>query len=166
MVGPSAGTRAARPARPGRAAGDRGETLIEVLIAVAIMSVAVVAVVGGLVTCVLVTDIHRKQAVAGGAVRDYAEAIENAVAAGGYVPCASAASYASPTGFAAPSGYTRSVVAGSLRYFNGGAWQAGCTTDTGLQRLTVQVASDDGRASERLLVVLRRPCRVSDPPCT
>lgn len=148
-----------------RTAGDRGETLIEVLVAVAIMSVAVVAVVGGLVTCVLVTDIHRKQAVAGGAVRDYAEAIENTVAAGGYVACASTTSYASPTGFAAPAGYTRSVVAGSLRYFSGGAWQAGCGTDTGLQRLTLQVASDDGRAREQLMVVLRRPCRVSDAPC-
>jgi prepilin-type N-terminal cleavage/methylation domain-containing protein len=155
----------AAPPASARAAGDRGETLIEVLIAVAIMSVAVVAVVGALVTCVLVTDIHRKQAVAGGTARGYAEAIENAVAAGGYVPCAGAASYASPAGFATPAGYTKSVVAGSLRYFSGGAWQTSCTVDTGLQRLTVQVASNDGRASERLAVVLRRPCRITDAPC-
>jgi len=57
------------------------------------------------------------------------------------------------------------VVAGSLRYWSGGAWQTGCTTDTGLQQLTIQVASDDGRATERLVVVLRKPCRLSDSPC-
>lgn len=154
------------PRRAGAAGdqSDHGETLVEVLIAVAIMSIAVVAIIGGLVTSILVSDIHRKQATAGEAVRAYAEAIEGMVAGGGYVACASAASYASPPGFAVPAGHTKSVVAGSMRYWNGG-WQAGCAADTGLQQLTVQVASDDGRATESLVVVLRRPCRISEAPC-
>jgi len=153
--------------RPGRraAADDRGESLLEVLIAVTIMGLAIVAIVGGLVTVVLISGIHRQQATAGATVRDYGEAIESAVAGGGYVACATAASYASPAGFGTPSGYARSVVAGSLRYWSGGAWQTGCTTDTGLQQLTIQVASDDGRATERLVVVLRKPCRLLDSPC-
>ena len=148
-----------------RLAADRGETLLEVLVAVAIMSIAMVAVAGGLVTGILVADIHRKQAGAGEAVRDYAEAIEGAVAAGGYVTCASTASYASPPGFAAPAGYTKSVVAGSMRYWNG-SWQTSCSADAGLQQLTLQVSSDDGRATERIVVVLRKPCRISEPLCS
>jgi type II secretory pathway pseudopilin PulG len=156
----------ARPAL----ADDRGESLLEVLIAVSIMGIAMVAIVGSLVTGILVSDVHRKQATAGAAVRDYGEAIENAVAenpvaGGGYVPCATAASYASPAGFVVPAGYSKSVVAGSMRYWNGSGWQTGCTTDIGLQQLTLQVASTDGRASERIVVVLRRPCRLSDPLC-
>jgi hypothetical protein len=145
---------------------DRGESLLEVLVAVSIMGIAMVAIVGSLVTGILVSDVHRKQATAGAAVRDYGEAVENEVAVGGgYVPCATAASYASPAGFVLPAGYSKSVVAGSMRYWNGSAWQTGCTTDIGLQQLTLQVASDDGRASERVVVVLRRPCRLSDPLC-
>jgi type II secretory pathway pseudopilin PulG len=151
----------ARPAL----ADDRGESLLEVLVAVSIMGVAMVAIVGSLVTGILVSDVHRKQATAGAAVRDYGEAIENAVAGGGYVPCATAASYASPAGFVIPAGYSKSVVAGSMRYWNGSGWQTGCTTDIGLQQLTLQVASTDGRASERIVLVLRRPCRLSDPLC-
>jgi hypothetical protein len=49
-------------------------------------------------------------------------------------------------------------VTGSMRYWSGSAWQSSCTTDLGLQQLTVQVASDDGRATERVDVVLRKPC--------
>ncbi|HYS36329.1 MAG TPA: hypothetical protein VEO01_11925, partial [Pseudonocardiaceae bacterium] len=63
------------------------------------------------------------------------------------------------------------VVAGPLAqplaYWYGSGWQTTCpaTGDTGLQQLTVQVASNDGRASERLVLVLRKPCRVADPLC-
>jgi type II secretory pathway pseudopilin PulG len=143
---------------------DRGESLLEVLIAVTIMGIALVAIVGGLATSILVSDIHRRQATAGAYAHDYAEAIENAVAGGGYVACSTPASYASPAGFTVPAGYSKSVVAGSMRYWNG-TWQSACGTDAGLQQLTVQVASDDGRAAERVVVVLRKPCRLTDPLC-
>jgi len=155
-----------RPAEDrGETLDDRGETLIELLLAVTIMGIAVVAVVAGLGVSILVSDIHRKQATAGAYARDYAEAIETAVAGGGYVPCATVASYSAPAGFSVPAGYAKSVVAGSVAYWNGAGWQPGCAADSGLQRLTVQVASTDGRATEQVAVVLRKPCRLSDPLC-
>jgi type II secretory pathway pseudopilin PulG len=144
-------------------ADDRGETLLEVLIAVVIMGIAIVAVIGGLVTSVVLSDIHRKQATAGAAVRDYAEAIENYVAAAGhYVPCATTASYGS-VGFTGPGGYTPSVTA--VAYWNGSAWTPSCGTDLGLQQLKVQVASADQRASEQLTIVVRKPCGLGMTLC-
>jgi prepilin-type N-terminal cleavage/methylation domain-containing protein len=144
---------------------ERGETLLELLVAVTILGVVVVALVGGLRTSVLMSDLHRKQATAGAVVRDYAEAIEASVGTGGYVACATTASYVAPTGFSPPAGFTRSVVAGSMRYWNGTAWQPTCGTDSGLQRLTIAVTSTDGRADERLTIVVRKPCRVVDALC-
>ncbi len=139
---------------------ERGETLLELLIGLAIMSIAVVAVVGGLLTSILTSDIHRKQSSAGAAVRDYAENVEKYVAGTGYTACASPSAYAPGTvGFSAPTGYTASAV--TVRYWSGTAWTTGsCTgpTDLGLQQLTIRVASTDTRATEELVVVLRKPC--------
>jgi type II secretory pathway pseudopilin PulG len=143
---------------------ERGESLLELLIALAIMSVAVVAVVGGLLTSILTSDLHRKQSTAGAAVHDYAEVVEKYVAGAGYTACASPSAYAAGTvGYTSvPSGFAASAVA--VRYWTGTAWTSGaCTgpTDLGLQELTLQVASSDTRASEQLVVVLRKPCGVS-----
>jgi type II secretory pathway pseudopilin PulG len=136
---------------------DRGETLLELLIALTIMSIAVVAVVGGLVAGVVVSDVHRKQATAGAAVRDYAEHVEKYVAGAGYTACAAPSAYApGAVGFTAPSGYAATAV--TVRYWSGAAWTAGPCADIGLQELTVQVASTDARVAERLVVMLRKPC--------
>jgi prepilin-type N-terminal cleavage/methylation domain-containing protein len=148
-----------------RRAEERGETLVELLLAVAIMGIAAVALMAGLTTSVLVSDSHRKQATAGTAVRDYAEALQTYVANGNYVDnCASPSGYALGS-FAVPAGYQHSVVAGSMKYWNGTAWQASCGSDKGLQQLTIQVTSGDSRATERMVVVLRKPCRLGDNPC-
>jgi type II secretory pathway pseudopilin PulG len=137
---------------------ERGESLLELLIGLAIMSIAVVAVVGGLVSSIMASDIHRKQSTAGAAVRDYAENVEKYVAGTGYTSCASPSAYAPGTvGFSAPAGYTASAV--TMRYWSGTAWTAGsCSSDLGLQQLTIQVASSDTRATEQLVLVLRKPC--------
>jgi type II secretory pathway pseudopilin PulG len=136
---------------------ERGETLLELLIALAIMSIAVVAIVSGLLAVVTISDIHRKQSTAGAAVRDYAESVEKYVAGTGYTACAAPSDYAPGTvGFAAPPGYSASAV--TVRYWSGTAWAASPCADVGLQELTVQVASSDTRASERLVLVLRKPC--------
>ena len=144
--------------------GERGESLLELVVAIALMGVAIVAVMSALTTTVLLSDKQRKQATAAVVVRDYSEALQQYVAAGHYVGCA--LSYSVP-GFVAPEGFAAKVVAGSVQYWSIGlAWLPLCLIDTGLQRVRVSVASSDGRASEYLYVVLRRPCGVEDAPCS
>jgi prepilin-type N-terminal cleavage/methylation domain-containing protein len=141
--------------------GDRGSTLLEVLIATALLGMITAALLGALGTVVIMSDTHRKQATAGTTARDYAEAIQNTVATTGYVSCAGSAAYAPPPSLRVPPGFTASVV--SVQYWSGSAWQATCSSDTGLQRITVQVASTDARATEQIAVVLRMPCTQALP---
>jgi type II secretory pathway pseudopilin PulG len=145
--------------------GERGETLIELLVTVSIVGVAVVALVGGIGVSVMMSYIHREQAAAGAYVRAYAEAIESTVAASpsGYVSCAGTATYRSV--YAPPdTNYTANVSA--VTYWTGSSFSSTCTTDRGVQMLSLIVASGDGRASESLNIVIRKPCRSSDAACS
>ena len=136
---------------------ERGESLLELLVAVVIMGVTVAAVVGALAVAARTSDIHRKQATSGTSARDYAETVGRRVAGGAYTGCAPASAFAAATvGFAVPAGYTASVV--SVRYWDGSSFATACGTDTGLQQVVLQLASTDGRATERATVVVRKPC--------
>jgi len=130
---------------------DEGETLIELIIAVAIMGIAVVAIVGGIATSILMSDVHRKQATAGASVRDYAEAV-----AGHYNPSATPTYLPSAVGFAAPNGFTAAVT--SVKCWNDTSNVfSDCTTANAVQQVTLSVASTDSRASESVAVVVRQP---------
>jgi Tfp pilus assembly protein PilE len=139
-------------ARPG--SNDDGETLIELIIAVAIMGITVVAIIGGIVTSILMSDIHRKQTTAGAYVRDYAEAVETYVAAGNFDATASPNYGSSTVGFTAPSGFGASVT--TVRCWNSTVF-GGCVAGSAVQQVTLSVASTDSRASESLIVVVRKP---------
>jgi type II secretory pathway pseudopilin PulG len=142
----------------------RGETLIELLVSMTILGITVVALVGGIGTSIVVSDMHRKQAVAGVAVRSYAEAIESSVDAtpSSYVGCATGATYATPPNFTAPSGYTASVT--GVAYWIGNGYGA-CSAGVGIEKLTLSVSSNDSRATETMNLIIRKPCREADP-CT
>jgi type II secretory pathway pseudopilin PulG len=151
-----------------REPNDRGETLVEVLVSIIILGIAGVAVMTGLMLSVKASDIHRKETNGTAYVRNYAEAIQDWVATSGttnYKACAGANWYTpAKVGFTVPSGYTvdQSV---ALAVSPTGATSA-CGTDTGVQRVTLTVSSTDNRASEKLYVVLRKPCDPSVAACT
>jgi len=129
---------------------DDGETLIELIMAVAIMGIAVVAIVGGFATTILMSDIHRKQATAGAYVRSYAEAVN-----GHYDQSASPNYPPAALGFTVPAGFTATVTPPVLCW-TGTAFGT-CLASSTVQQVTLNVASTDSRASESLVVVVRRP---------
>lgn len=134
-------------ARPNRT--DAGETLIELIIAMAIMGIAVVAIVGGLATSIMMSDIHRKQTTAGAYVRSYAEAVS-----GHYDASPSPSSYLpAAVGLTVPSGFTATVT--QVRCWTGTEFGT-CSASSSVQQVTLKVASTDSRASESLVVVVRK----------
>jgi prepilin-type N-terminal cleavage/methylation domain-containing protein len=138
---------------------DRGETLIELVVAVAILGIAAVAILGGLMVSIRTSVMHRNDASGSAYIRSFAEAIQNAVdSSGGYQSCASASSaYAGVAVPDLPAGYSKSVTA--VMSWNGSSWGA-CTAD-GIQRLDLKVTTTGSsvlQAEETLTVVLRQPC--------
>ena len=149
---------------------ERGETLVEVLVALSILGVAAVAILAGLQLSVKTSDIHRKETTGGAYARSYAEAIEQYVASAPdhYVACAPADAYSPATvGFATqlPAGFSGTQAA-ALRVAPDGVAGTCSGNDTGVQQVTLTVSSSDGRASEKLAVLLRRPCSSSMAVCT
>jgi prepilin-type N-terminal cleavage/methylation domain-containing protein len=163
---------------------DRGETLLELVIAIVILGVCVVAIYGGFAASVRMTTIHRNQAGAGAAVHNYAETLANFIAAPstpptppptppattttGYTACATAG-VNSPyrpgaVSYTAPPNFTASVI--DVSYWTGSAFAGSCPSpDKGVELVTLQVQSADQSAVEKVTIVVRKPCRVSDAPC-
>ncbi len=154
------------PAHCPRWRDERGETLVELLVALVILGVAAVAILAGLQLSVTTSDIHRKQTTGGAYARSYAEAIVRHVTSnpGNYVACAPANAYApAAVGFAGelPAGFSASQAAARRVPPNGGPAGSCAGNDTGVQQIDVTISSQDGRADESLTVVLSRPCTES-----
>jgi prepilin-type N-terminal cleavage/methylation domain-containing protein len=143
--------------RTAAAGSDRGETLIELVVAVAILGIAAVAIVGAMMMSIRSSVVHRNDASGDAYVRSFAEAIQTYVDANNIQPCTTAAStYKAVPVTDLPAGYSKAV---AVQSWNGSSWGA-CTAD-GIQRLdlTVTTTGDlEHRADETLTVVLRQPC--------
>lgn len=129
---------------------DRGETLLELIVTIAILGVCVVGIGAGIALSVKISSIHRDQATADAFLHNYAESIQTS-----YSTCASSTTYTSglptPSGFAGPTS--------SVKFWSGSAFTAlpVCTAgaDPGLQQVTLNLSSNDGFTSESLVVILR-----------
>jgi Tfp pilus assembly protein PilV len=145
--------------------GDRGDTLIEVLVAVSILGAAMIAIVGGMATSIVISDVHHKESVSGTALANFAEALQSTPYVAAVCPLAVPAGYTTATvsGTAIPGGYTATILnttAKPFDYWNAATLQFQSTcpaTDGGAQRLWLQVSSSDGRAVETVQLVKRKP---------
>lgn len=133
-----------------RAFDEAGTTLVETLVAVSILGILFTAVLGGMRTSVLASDVNRKQAAGTTHLRSLAEAVKRDA----YVACA--ASYAG-AGFTLPAGFTQDPVV--VAYWNAGTsnFDPTCGTDSGLQRVTLGIRSNDSRVSETIQLAKRIP---------
>ena len=148
---------------------EDGFSLVEVLVTIVIVGVTFSALLGGLITTITVSSLHRKQATADSVTRSAAEWIKDSVQTP-YQNCAGIGAY-SLSGLPKPAGYT--VAIQSVEYWDGAAAVAGTpysfnsgvgghlgpscpgSGDKGLQRITIQVTSSDGQVSESVQVVKR-----------
>ncbi|HEX5088232.1 MAG TPA: type II secretion system protein [Nocardioides sp.] len=139
---------------------DDGATLVETLVALAILGIAGVAILAGLQLSVTASDIHRKQSSGGAYLRDYAEAIENYLdTSGNYVSCAGANAYSPATvGYTAPPGVPAPQQAAAVPLAGDGTARTCPGGDQGIQRLRLTVRSADDRSTETLTIVVRRAC--------
>jgi prepilin-type N-terminal cleavage/methylation domain-containing protein len=151
-----------------RLGAEDGMTLIEVLVAVSILGIAVVSIVSGLATASSASDRHRKQATADTVVKSFAETIKQKTAVGAYVRCTTTtptplSSYddsSLPGGWTPPTGYSADV--SKIEYWSNTApagFKAACPAggDQGAQLLTLSARSNDGRDTESLQIVARKP---------
>jgi Tfp pilus assembly protein PilV len=143
-------------------AGDRGESLVELLVTVLIIGTSVVGVLGAVATAVGASTLDRRQVQAQTVLRTWGERIA-AVDDAGYGDCRSASGVAAttPAPSPLPAGFTASVT--DVSFWNGTAYVATCTagSDPGVRRVTLRLEADSmlyPGFTRDLDVVVRKPC--------
>jgi Tfp pilus assembly protein PilV len=130
---------------------DEGISLVETLVAIAILGIAVLAIVGALGVAAHSSSLHRAQADSEAGLRSAAEAIHAAP----YKYCPLGGLY-STGGATAPARIHIAVV--DVEYWNATGFQGHCPPeDSGIQRITLEATADGGVFSRALQVVKRRP---------
>ncbi|MHB8682480.1 MAG: type IV pilus modification PilV family protein [Acidimicrobiales bacterium] len=155
-----------------RPRGEQGDTLLEILISVVVLSMAVVAVVAGLTTTATSAAEHRNLTALNTLLKSFAESVTNQVeeqAAVAWDGCAATPTYyntpANGLNETPPSGYTGySETITAVQFWNTStnSFASSCTTDSGLQLLTAVVVSPSaGSPSDTMTFVVRNPAYVS-----
>jgi type II secretory pathway pseudopilin PulG len=156
---------------------ERGETLIELIIAIAILGVAGVAILAGMAFNVQASALNRHQAGGGAYVRSAAEAIQQQVdAMGKFSNCADAVNPSKVYTTAANSvikatdvskGYAVKVSA--VQSWSGSATGWSSCDNSGLQRVRLELTTPGDSAHgavESMYVALRQPCDAAGAtPC-
>jgi prepilin-type N-terminal cleavage/methylation domain-containing protein len=144
---------------------EEGFSLVELLVTIVIVGVTFSALLGGLITTITVSSLHRKQATADSIARSAAEWVKDSVA-NPYANCGGIGGY-SLSGLQKPSGY--SVAITSVDYWDGAMPVAGTPYsldshigsscpgggDKGVQRITIAVTSSDAQVHETVQVLKR-----------
>jgi type II secretory pathway pseudopilin PulG len=157
---------------------EAGETLIEVMVAMVVLGISVVAILGALFVATRTGDFNDKQSRADLVLRDFAETLKGrgSTSIGSttydatYLPCetlGTSGSYPAYTPPAPNASYRATIT--KIEYLNGysgtaPAWRLqsqGCPSggDQGLQRLTLQVrtpANNTGNSATETTTVVKR----------
>lgn len=129
---------------------DDGLSLVETMVAVAIMGIAVVSILGGLGTATRSTSFNRAQSDSEAALRSAGESVKRQA----YRACPDTTAYAVSDALP-PTGVT--VTVAKTERWNGTAFQDSCPNeDAGFQRITLRATSDAGRLVRDFQVVKRR----------
>lgn len=142
-----------------RRTDDGGESLIELLVSIALLGIASIAILAsitmGLKAAALSSGMSSNQNI----LRNWAEVLE----ATPYVDCATTKTYVAPVGMAVPPNVTLTML--EMQYWNSekNDFVAECGTDEGLQRVTLAATAASGTPDkptvDELRVVIRKPCR-------
>ena len=146
-----------------RPSGDAGESLIEVLLSIALMGIGFAAVLGAMQLGLTGSEVHRSQATSETVMLSAVERVKAASTT--YEPCAVAndSHYLPQAQSAVPSGWAAATVSiPSVQYWNGTGFQSGgCAALEAIapilriQLITVQVTSPNGDATESMSFVKR-----------
>jgi type II secretory pathway pseudopilin PulG len=150
---------------------DRGETLLELIISIAIIGLGVTSILGAVMAATGSSTLDQRQVQAQSRLKSWAEKLNTA----GYVDCATTSSYPTYLTFAGqtspapalPNGFTAGYV--TVQSWNGTGFVAttpSCTagvggTDQGVQRVQLRItaaATLYPGFSTDLWVTLRKPC--------
>jgi type II secretory pathway pseudopilin PulG len=137
---------------------DRGESLVELLVSIAIMGIAVTAILGGIGMSATASATHQNLAKAQNLLRDWAETLTY-----------STSCPPSVNAFTVPTGYTKN--APTFNYWNDSTrdFSGSCSASTGMYRVKLSITPTAGQGAgiaQTLDVTLRRPCdQVGPSPC-
>jgi type II secretory pathway pseudopilin PulG len=167
-----------RARRVAPASSEAGETLIEVMVAMVVLGISVVAILGALFVSTRTGDFNDKQSVADLVLRDFAETLKGrgSTTVGSttynatYLPCETLGTTGTYPAYTppAPNASYRATIT-KIEYLDGYSgtapvWRAqsqGCPSggDQGLQRLTLQArtpASNTGNSATETTTIVKR----------
>jgi len=136
--------------------GERGDTLVEVMMTVAIVGIAFTGILAGLATAINLSGMDRSDANLRTVLVSATESVKQQT----YVPCPGANnnSYNPTSGVTLPSGWSASnVVVTQIYGWNGSAFTScsGLSTDGKLQLIGIKAVSPDGRSKDGIEIVKR-----------
>ena len=132
---------------------DRGDTLVEVLIAVAIVAITAAALIGTVLMSITASSEHRSLAVNDTVLKSYAAEAQNMIQRqANFQSCASSYTVSLPAGV--PTGYSAGI--SQILYWNGTSFGSVCDASKPVQLITVTVTSPT-QVSSSLSFAVRDP---------
>jgi hypothetical protein len=113
------------------------------MVAIAILSIAVVAIVGAMAIGIKASTLHREQTTAGTVLVSVADAVKAQGVVSGCATTFDVSGAISAAGYTVPSGYSVPATA-PVTYLDDAGASAACSDTTKLQRVTVTVTAPQG----------------------